>query len=440
MDNTTYSVEDIIMSLYGMEVLLKRIKDKQIRECLYDWKYKSLVNKELNNQKKKYNKYMLDGFYALTRQTQSICMLFNLLIMSDHKLKNYAFKRLLINARNSVINESNFVSTDDSIIQEFQHGVMRIINYFSSLSFIISKKNFKTLYCAFYVMLNHKKKVNMIINDENINKLNISNKGIMFCKTEYKVDNSKCDHIIKNNSIMDENKYNTKLGLNRGLFINKNDIYTHNDDNIKLYNRKQNTSFSNGYYIHVPIDRQKAKFDYYNDQIRTGYESKVNSNNNYYYYYCNNNATELSPLNPVFYNSIKSQVNNYDYSVQKQQSNNSIGLFNTNFTNPVLNRRLSPNNSNTNSFQTSNSGISTAAPSPLNTTKYSGNNLYYSVDCNKNEQSDYSFKKSSIYKKKTPKSTQTKSKNFINPCINFTQDSSLMLNNITDTFRSVIMN
>ncbi|KAH7647070.1 hypothetical protein FG379_002761 [Cryptosporidium bovis] len=437
VEDGTYSVEDIIMSLYGMELLLKRIKEKQIRKCLYDWKYKSLINKELNIQRKKYNKYMLDGFYALTRQTQSVCMLFNLFRMGDNKLKSYAFNRLLINARNNEISENNLVSIDERIIQEFQHGIMTIINGFSSLGFIVNKKKFRALYCSFHKVLNHKGRASVERNNENTNKLNAIDENLIFENTKCKSDKPEFDNLIDNNNVLTENKCNKKLALNHGLFLNKNDIYTQNDDNIKLYNKNQSTSLNNGYYIHVPISRQKAKFDYYNELAQTG--SDYNNNN---CFNSNNNfIKEFSPLNPVLYPPLRPQVNSYDYSIQKQHVYNSAGLINTNFVNPVLNRRLSPNNSNANSFRTSNSGISTAAPSPLNTTKYSVDNLYYSVDYNKNnKQNNYGHKRNSIYEKITPKSTENPSKNFINPCINFTQDSSIILNSITDKFKSVILN
>lgn len=463
--DSEFCIEDVIVSIYGTEILLKQIKERQIRNCLYNWKYKSQLEKELSIQKKKYNKYMLDGFYALARQTQSICMLFHTIKLIEYKQKKFSMDKLIFNTKESINNEdlikeeskpdeatglendSELLSLDENTIMlEFQQNLVRYFHGINNTINIIESKKDKIIYTCFYQIRNFKKheKEGMAINNQKIE--------IKALKDDIIVNNENSDaknvfvasSPIKKSEIYDkENISRNIIGkqLNNGLLLNREELYFEQiSEKKKFYTRKQNASFNNG-SVSKPLERKNSNHSGLPEQRHNSGEftQQNHSNSNFHNQVGNNviigkNIIDFTHANPVLFSSIRSPVN----------SNPVLTIYpihspNFNFSNSVINKRHQ--NFNNLNYQNQLS----SGPTPLNTTKYSKDNLpsinssklnkQYRTESNQN----FPIKRYYSNDRKSPRSAEI-TKNILNPCINFTQDSTNLIQNITDSFKSVILN
>ncbi|OII74759.1 uncharacterized protein cubi_00312 [Cryptosporidium ubiquitum] len=464
--DSEFCIEDIIVSIYGTEMLLKQIKERQIRNCLYNWKYKSQLWKELSIQKKKYNKYMLDGFYALARQTQSICMLFHMIKLIEYKQKRFSMDRLIFNLKESMNNEniikeeSNSVEItelenyselssldENTIMLEFQQNLVRYFHGINTMINIIESKKNKIIYICFYKMRNFKgyEKDEIVINNQIIEiKANKDDKIVGNENSDAK-DEFVVPSPIRKSEIHDKeniSRNSMRKQLNNGLSLNREELYFEQiSEKKQFYTRKQNASFNNG-SISKPLERKTSnQSDFTEQRYRSAEFTQQNySNSNFHGQVGNNviigkNIIDFTHANPILFSSIKSPVN----------SNPVLTIYpahspNFNFSNPVINRKYPHFNNNLNYSNQLSSGHT-----PLNTTKYSRDNLPNTNNSRLNKQyrsesnQNFVIKRYSSNDRKSPRSADI-AKSILNPCINFTHDSTNLIQNITDSFKSVILN
>ncbi|KAJ1606007.1 hypothetical protein OJ252_3315 [Cryptosporidium canis] len=460
--DSEFCIEDVIVSIYGMEMLLKQIKERQIRNCLYDWKYKSLLEKDLAIQKKKYNKYMLDGFYALARQTQSICMLFHTMKLIEYKQKKFAMDRFVCNMkvawaaedRAKVISSSEESSVlendpespllDEAVLIEFQQNLVRFFHGINSVVNIIESKRHGAIYKAFCLIkgLPRRRSLEKAAGHQNSASLSIrceksSNSGALGPPLSPVGDADAHDK---------ENISGNKLGknpLNNGLTLNREELYFEQVSGKKqFYTRKQNESFNNGPSSKPPsLDRTALNYSAAHDQrhISAEFAQKHYPNPNFSNHTGNviigSSIIDFTHANPLLFSTIKSPANsNPVLAVFPQHPHNPNFPHNFQGRKPThFGAHLNPSNQ------------LSAGSTPLNTTKYSidyppslGNPRLKNQ--NKAESShNLTVKRYYSSDRKSPRSTEV-AKSILNPCINFTQDSTNLIQNITDSFKSVILN
>ncbi|KAL3130025.1 hypothetical protein CHM_1g3180 [Cryptosporidium hominis] len=455
--DSEFCIEDLIVSIYGTEMLLKQIKERQIRNCLYNWKYKSQLERELSLQKKKYNKYMLDGFYALARQTQSICMLFHTMKLIEYKKQRFAMDKLISNFKQSnnrqetimnksrscesteLENESELLSLDENTMLEFQQNLIRYFHGINSLVNIIESKKDKIFYNSFYKVKNFKgnEKQKTVISNQKIER------------------NVTKDNLVAPSSPLNKSEVNDKenissntLGkqLNNGLTLNREELYFELiPEKKQFYTRKQNASFNNGPISNPSLERKTSNISEFakQKQISRDFTQQSYGSSNHFHKQIGNNVVignniiDFTHANPVLFSTIQSPVN----------SNPVLTIFpphspNFNFTNHVNKGKYLQFNNNLNYANQLSSGST-----PLNTTKYSKDNLPNINNAfSKNQLQhkpelgrNFTIKRYSSNDRKSPRSAEI-TKSILKPCINFTQDSTNLIQNITDSFKSVILN
>ncbi|KAH8584815.1 uncharacterized protein ELE39_000766 [Cryptosporidium sp. chipmunk genotype I] len=455
--DSEFCIEDLIVSIYGTEMLLKQIKERQIRNCLYNWKYKSQLEKELSLQKKKYNKYMLDGFYALARQTQSICMLFHTMKLIEYKKQKFAMDKLISNFKENTIrqgtsrdeprsdesigleNESELSLDENTIMLEFQQNLIRYFHGINNVVNIVESKKDRILYNSFYKIRSFKENKQLkVINSSRTEREALKDEFITPPSPIRKSEINNKENISRNT---------IRKQLNNGLSLNREELYFEQiSEKKQFYTRKQNVSFNNG-SISEPtsLERKMSNKSEFPEQrhISGEFNKQSYTNSNHFHRQIGNNVIignniiDFTHANPVLFSSIKSPVN----------SNPVLTIFpphspNFNFTNPAINRKHPQFNNNLNYSNQLSSG-----PTPLNTTKYSrdnipstNNSLPKSQHQHRHELShNFMIKRYSSSDRKSPRSAEI-TKSILNPCINFTQDSTNLIQNITDSFKSVILN
>lgn len=473
--DSEFCIEDVIVSIYGTEMLLKQIRERQIRNCLYNWKYKSQLEKELATQKKKYNKYMLDGFYALARQTQSICMLFHIVKLIEYRQQKYAMDRLVSNAKESMVaatteDETNIYfnldegvnvgselepspsfDEDAAIMIEFQQNLVRFFHGINSVVKIIESNKYRTIYASFHRIkdFSEGRRRETVTEKDGVAKEEVSGGKEVFAPPSpmNKTEARDKENISRNTM------WKRHQPLNSGLSLNREELYFEQIPEKKhFYTRKQNVSFNNGSVSHQSCDtearssnqsvglhnqRQQHVFE---DLVQQDHVDNFNSQVGGGNVVIGNGIIDFTHANPVLFSSIKSPAN----------SNPMLAIYphhhsqNLNIVHPIQNRRHPPHfNTNLNySSQTSTGSLS----APLNTTKYSmschaSSRNSRPLGQNKTEShQNFAIKRYySSNDRKSPRSAEI-TKSILNPCINFTQDSTNLIQNITESFKSVILN
>ncbi|KAF7457619.1 hypothetical protein HWI79_1879 [Cryptosporidium felis] len=478
-DSLDLCVEDIIISIYGTEMLLKQIRERQVRKCFYDWKYRSRLDRELVVQKKKYNKYMLDGFYALARQTQSICMLFHTVKLNELKLERFALEKLVSNSREigeaelraeyeqvnrdlrpklevkeeicaEGIQDTKSPELNEELIFEYHQNMLLVFHGINGLAKVLESKINKLFCFCFYRMLyfrgnsEKKKEIQTHTAENPVSKTSFNEKNDI-------MKNTKCESYLTSNLITNsevpfdkENiPANKPTTVVKRPSLNKEDLYCEQiSERGDFYTRKQNASFNNGSLESVD------SFQNLRGPLRTKTHQNAFPNANTLnsplylsqggHVIIKNDVIDLAHANSVLFPSLISPMNS-NHTLNPFSQNMYANSISLNYSNPVLSGKRSGLASNSNHpqhFQ--------CDGTPLNTTKYSGDNLIYSNNGlgSKRITSNQNFLlgRNSTYERKSPRSAEL-SKNILKPCINFTQDySANLLHNIADGFKSAILN
>ncbi|OII71094.1 hypothetical protein cand_026520 [Cryptosporidium andersoni] len=435
-----YCVEDFITSICSLEIVLNQARERELRDCLYYWRYTSKLIKELNIQKKRYNIYMLDGFYALARQTQAVCMLFHIFALHEYKLKNYALTTLKI--------YSNMYNSkyENKILDSY----IDLIHMFSNFSKILDLYKYRIINKSFRYIVGYYDKeivnsingVDSVLSTDETNKYSISDITIPKIEEEVVESNMNLENLedrnLKRSVVKSDLRNSLNNGLNSGLRIpcTFEDVSMNSTDpRVSEY-----VAYIHGSLVPNSLDKTKTVYKsgdiFLNTKKKVSFKDQIDRRNttpSMPSYQMDNYKIEgftSTTYEPLFYHKPIDKFNSARNVHIKYYPPPTLALGKSSILNSSSNTpQISPQSSSSKNinFQIMHNYNNENNSSYMNNLKWK---------CSSNNYRLLNNKESYVTIKRSPRSSDH-AKNVLNPCIGLASESTNIFTSITDHIKSI---